>query len=117
MAKVTIFHNPRCSKSRNTLSLLQENGIEPVVNLYLESPPHADEIRQLLAKLGITAAQLIRRGEEEYKALGLDKNSSEQALIEAMASHPRLIERPIVVQGSRAVLGRPPENVLSLLDE
>jgi arsenate reductase (glutaredoxin) len=116
MSAVTIYHNPRCSKSRNTLALLQENGIEPDVVLYLETSPDAGEIKSLLKKLGITAAELVRRGEDDYKASGLGKDSSEADIIAAMAKHPKLIERPIVVRGSKAVLGRPPENVLALID-
>lgn len=116
MSEYTIYHNPRCSKSRNTLALLQERGIEPEVVLYLETPPDAGEIRSLLRKLGLEASQLVRRGEEEYRAGGLGASSGEDELVAAMASHPRLIERPIVVRGERAVLGRPPENVLELVD-
>ncbi len=116
MSEYTIYHNPRCSKSRGTLALLQENGIEPEVVLYLETPPDADEIGALLAKLGKDAAGLLRRGEEAYKASGLGAGSSEAEIIAAMARHPKLIERPIVVRGDRAVLGRPPENVLELID-
>ena len=102
MSEFTIYHNPRCSKSRTTLALLEEKGIEPEVVLYLETTPDEGEIRELLQNLGITAAQLVRRGEA--------------ALIAAMAEHPKLIERPVVVRGDRAVLGRPPENVLELID-
>ena len=116
MSDFTIYHNPRCSKSRTTLALLEEKGIQPEVVLYLETEPGEGEIRQLLDKLGITAAQLVRRGEEAYKSAGLGKDSSEAELITAMAEHPKLIERPIVVSGDRAVLGRPPENVLDLID-
>ena len=116
MSDYTIYHNPRCSKSRNTLALLEENGITPKVVLYLETPPDARQIRGLLGKLGISAAELVRRGEADYKACGLSRDSSEQELIAAMAQHPKLIERPIVVKGRRAVLGRPPENVLGLID-
>ena len=116
MSEFTIYHNPRCSKSRTTLALLQDRGIEPEVVLYLETQPDANEIRGLLEKLGISAAQLVRRGEEAYKASGLDASASENALVNAMANHPKLIERPIVVHGDRAVLGRPPENVLELID-
>lgn len=112
----TIYHNPRCSKSRQTLSLIQEQGIEPEIVLYLETPPSAETIAKLLKKLGIPARQLLRRGEQEYKDHNLaDTSLSEQQLIEAMASHPKLIERPIVVNGQRAVLGRPPESVLEIL--
>lgn len=116
MSEYVLYHNPRCSKSRATLALLEERGVEPRIVLYLEAPPDADEIRGLLGKLGIDAAQLVRRGEEEYKSCGLDKTSSEEELIAAMAAHPKLIERPVLVRGERAVLGRPPENVLALLD-
>jgi arsenate reductase len=116
MSEYTIYHNPRCSKSRNTLALLQEHGIEPDIVLYLETAPSASEIGALLDKLDIGAAQLMRRNEEEFKAAGLGKDSTDKALVAAMAAHPKLIERPIVVKGQRAVLGRPPENVLDLLD-
>jgi arsenate reductase len=116
MCEFSISHNPRCSKSRNTLALLQENGIEPQVILYLETSPDESEIAALLDKLGISAAQLVRRGEEAYKISGLSADSSEAELISAMARHPKLIERPVVVRGDKAVLGRPPENVLGLID-
>jgi arsenate reductase len=116
MSEYTIYHNPRCSKSRATLALLQERGIEPSVVLYLETAPDAAEIRSLLSRLGLGAAQLVRRGEEVYKAQGLGPESSEAELVDAMAACPKLIERPIVVRDDRAVLGRPPENVLELID-
>jgi arsenate reductase len=116
MSDFTIYHNPRCSKSRNTLALLQENGVEPEVVLYLDTAPDADEIRGLLDKLGLSAGELVRRGEEAYKACGLSRDSGEDEILAAMAAHPKLIERPIVVRGERAVLGRPPENALDLLD-
>jgi arsenate reductase len=116
MSDVTIYHNPRCSKSRNTLALLEENGISPDVVLYLEKPPGVEEIRALLDKLGMSAGQLVRRSEDDYKAAGLDRTSADAEIIGAMAAHPKLIERPIVVRGDRAVLGRPPENVLELID-
>ena len=116
MSDYTIYHNPRCSKSRNTLALMQERGVEPEVVLYLETPPGAAAIRELLGKLGLEAAQLVRRSEDAYKEHGLGRDSSEDELVAAMASSPKLIERPIVVHGDRAVLGRPPENVLDLID-
>ena len=116
MSAITIYHNPRCSKSRNTLALLEENGVTPKVVLYLETPPGAGEIKELLKKLGMRAGELVRRGEDDYKAAGLDRESSDAEIVRAMARYPKLIERPIVVKGSRAVLGRPPENVLALLD-
>jgi arsenate reductase len=115
MSDVTIYHNPRCSKSRTTLALLEENGVDPDVVLYLETPPSAQDISGLLAKLGMTAGQLVRSGEDVYKECGLDKNSSDAQVLAAMAEQPKLIERPIVVMGNRAVLGRPPENVLALI--
>ena len=117
MRDVTIYHNPRCSKSRNTLALLEENGVEPEVILYLETPPCEADIRSLLAKLELEAAQLVRRGEDAYKASGLSRDSSDDELIAAMVQHPKLIERPIVVRGDRAVLGRPPENALELIKQ
>jgi arsenate reductase len=116
MSKYTIYHNPRCSKSRNTLALLEEKGIIPAVVLYLEEVQTEAQIRALLGKLGLPASQLVRRGEDAFKECGLSNESSEDDLIAAMATHPKLIERPIVVRGERAVLGRPPENVLELLD-
>lgn len=116
MSKFTIYHNPRCSKSRQTLQLLQDNGVEPEIVLYLETPPDASELKSLLKKLGISARELLRKGEDAYKENGLaDSSLSDAALIEAMVKHPKLIERPIVVKGSKAVLGRPPENVLGLV--
>lgn len=115
MSDVTIYHNPRCSKSRTTLALLEENGVTPDIVLYLETPLDAVQIKGLLKKLGITAAELVRRSEEAYKSCGLGRESSDADILAAMAEHPKLIERPIVVRGNKAVLGRPPENVLALL--
>jgi len=111
-----IYHNPRCSKSRATLALLQERGIEPDITLYLENPPSEKELRALLRQLGISARDLLRKGEAEYKELGLaDPGLSEAELVSAMASNPRLIERPIVVANGKAAIGRPPESVLDIL--
>ncbi len=116
MSEYTIYHNPRCSKSRQTLTLLKEADIEPNIVLYLETKPDAKHIRNLLDKLDIGARALLRSGEDAYKENNLaDKSLDDKQLIAAMASHPKLIERPIVVHGDRAVLGRPPENVLSLM--
>jgi len=114
---VTIYHNARCSKSRDTLALLQQQGITPTVVAYLETPPSPEDIRRLLSLLGMTDARtLMRKNEAEYKELGLDAPElSQEALIAAMVANPRLIERPIVVNGQRAVIGRPPENVLTIL--
>ncbi|WP_308366711.1 MULTISPECIES: arsenate reductase (glutaredoxin) [unclassified Microbulbifer] len=112
----TIYHNPRCSKSRQTLQLLQDKGIDPEVVLYLETPPDRKTLAVLLQKLGIPARDLLRTGEDEYKALQLkDPGLGEEQLLDAMTQHPKLIQRPIVVKGDKAVLGRPPENVLELL--
>src|SRR5690554_4460761 len=116
MSEYQIYHNPRCSKSRQTLALLEENGIQADVILYLEDTPDAQSLAQILKKLGIPARDLLRSGEEAYQALNLaDTALSEQQLIEAMVKQPRLIERPIVVKGDQAVIGRPPESVLTLL--
>ena len=112
----TIWHNPRCSKSRQTLALLEEKGVTPTVRLYLEDAPSASEVSDVVTKLGITPWDLLRRGEKIFKELGLTQQDDEQAIIEAMASHPILIERPIVVRDAKAVLGRPPENALALID-
>jgi arsenate reductase len=110
------FHNPRCTKSRGALELLRQNGIEPEVVNYLDAPPSVVEIKQLLAQLGLPARALLRKGEEEYKALGLDDPmKTDDELIAAMHAHPILIERPIFVHGGRAVIGRPVENVLDLI--
>lgn len=114
--KITIYHNPRCSKSRETLALLQDHNVEPTVVQYLQTPPDAATLKQLLKALKLSARELLRTKEDEYKTLKLaDASLTEEELIAAMSRHPKLIERPIVVKGKRAVLGRPPENVLQLL--
>jgi len=113
---IRIFHNPRCSKSRATLALLQERGIEPEITLYLESPPDADELRSILQKLGLKARELMRKGEAEYREQGLaDEALTEDELIAAMVANPRLIERPIVLANGRAAIGRPLEAVIEIL--
>ncbi len=113
---VTIYHNPRCSKSRQTLELLRGRGIEPAIVHYLDAPPDAATLRDLLGRLGLSARQLLRRGEPAYRELGLaDPAVDEAALVAAMVANPVLIERPIVVSGGRAKLGRPPEAVLDIL--
>lgn len=114
MPSVRIYHNPRCSKSRQTLALLQEKGIEPEIIDYLAQPPSSNELHSLLKKLALRADQLLRKKESLYKTLDL-ANANDSQLLEAMSKHPSLIERPIVVNGSRAVIGRPPENVLEIL--
>ena len=116
MSEYTIYHNPRCSKSRQTLAILQEKGIQPEVILYLETPLDPDQLSTLIKKLGIQARDLLRKGEDDYRQLGLkDPSISETDILDAMSRHPKLIERPIVVKGDKAVLGRPPENVLELI--
>jgi arsenate reductase len=115
MSMTTIYHNPRCSKSRQTLALLEEKGIEPDVVLYLKEPPSSEQIADLLGQLGLSARELMRTGEDLYKEQQLDDASlTEQDLIQAMSEHPRLIQRPIVVHDGKAALGRPPEQVLAL---
>ena len=116
MSDYTIYHNPRCSKSRNALELLEQRGLTPSVVRYLETPPSADELKQILALLGISPRQLLRSGEEDYKTLNLaDPALTDEQIINAMVAHPKLIERPILVAGDVAVIGRPPEKVLEIL--
>ncbi len=116
MAKVVIYHNPRCSKSRQTLQLLKDEGHAPQVVEYLSDPPDAATLQAVLKKLGLNASDLLRRKEPAYQDLKLaDKLDDEKALVEAMAAHPILIERPIVVAGKKARIGRPPEQVLEIL--
>lgn len=112
----TLYHNPRCSKSRDALSLLRDHGVEPEIVLYLETPPNAKTLKAMLAKLGISARDLLRKSEDAYKTLQLDDETlSETSLIKAMVENPKLIERPIAINGEKAVIGRPPENVLTIL--
>lgn len=116
MQKITLYHNPRCSKSRQTLALLREHQIEPTIIDYLNTPPSSAELKKLLNALGMTPRELMRKKESLYKELNLNDDSlSEADLINAMTEHPRLIERPIVVVGHKAVLGRPPENILEII--
>lgn len=113
---VIIYHNPRCSKSRKTLEILEQNQIQPIVVEYLSSPPNHQQLDSILRGLDMQPMDLIRRGEEKFKALQLDQQElSRDQLIEIMIQHPRLIERPIVVAGHQVVIGRPPEAVLALL--
>lgn len=115
MTSFTIYHNPRCSKSRATLALLEQHGIEPRVVEYLQTPPTKTELQSLVAMLGISPEHLVRKGEQIFKDDYAGKTLSDAQWIDAMAAHPILIERPIVVSGKRAVIGRPPENVEQLL--
>lgn len=111
----TIYHNPRCSKSRNTLALLIKNGIKPEVIEYLKDAPSKPELKTIAKKLGFKPEQIVRKGEDIYKNKYAGKTLSDDQWLDALAGNPILIERPIVVKGERAVIGRPPENVLGLL--
>ena len=114
--QITIYHNPRCSKSRATLALLQEQGVQADVVEYLKAPPSVAELEDILDMLGLEPRDLIRRKEAEYREAGLDETGlSREQLIEAMVKHPKLIERPIVISNGRAAIGRPPEKVLEIL--
>ena len=114
--KVQILHNPRCSKSRTTLQLLKDNGVEPEVILYLDTPPDKAELASILSKLNMQPRDLMRKGQKEYKAMGLDNTQlSDEELIAAMLEAPILIERPIVLANGKACIGRPPEAVLKIL--
>ena len=116
MTELTLYHNPRCSKSRGALELLEQRGLAPTVVLYLETPPSAAELEQIVSLLGIQPRQLLRTGEDDYKTLNLaDPTLTDADIINAMAAHPKLIERPILIAGDTAVIGRPPEKVLEIL--
>ena len=115
MAGVTIYHNPRCSKSRQTLALLKEKGVKPEVIEYLKEPPDAKMLGEILDKLGLEPKDLMRKKEAEFKSLGLAGESDRGKLIKAMVDNPILIERPIVIKGKKARLGRPPEQVLDII--
>jgi len=115
MANVTIWHNPRCSKSRNAVALLEEQGIEAEIVKYLDTPPSKEELVQMLKMLGMTARELMRTKEDIYKELKLKDETNEERLIEAMVANPKLIERPIVIKNGKAAIGRPIENILELV--
>ena len=117
MTEFVLWHNPRCSKSREALELLRQRGVEPVLLEYLKHPPHCAEIERVANALGEPVKAMMRKDEPEYQSLGLDAPGvSDAALFAAMAGHPRLIQRPILVCDDRAVIGRPPERVLELID-
>lgn len=116
MSEVIIYHNPRCSKSRQTLALLEEQGIQPDVRKYLDDAPSAEELKLVLSQLGLSARELLRKKEAEFKENGLDDTSlSDDQIIKVMTAVPKLIERPIVIKGDKARIGRPPESVLEIL--
>ena len=113
--QTTIYYNPKCSKCRSTLELLKENGKQPEVIEYLQSVPSKSELQGLIAMLGISAQQLLRKHESSYQEAGLSDASSEDEILDAMMKYPILIERPIVVHNGKAMIGRPPENILTIL--
>ncbi|MDK3074875.1 arsenate reductase (glutaredoxin) [Sedimentitalea sp. JM2-8] len=113
---IEFWHNPRCSKSRQALTLLRDRGVEVRERRYLDTPPSLDEIAQIRAALGQPRAiDMMRPGEKLFRDLGLDRGASDEVLMQAMADHPILIERPVAIAGARAVIGRPPERVLDLI--
>ena len=113
---IKIYHNPKCSKSRATLALLEEQGVDVEVVKYLETPPSKEELKELINMLGLSARELMRTKEEIYKALGLKDVDDEEKLIDAMVENPKLIERPIVIKDGKAAIGRPIENIIDLLE-
>lgn len=110
-----IYHNPRCRKSRESLELLQDKGVDPEIILYLQTPPSKQELKEIISKLGIKPVQLIRKGESIFKEKFKGKELTDAQWIDAMVNYPKLIERPIVIDGNKAVIGRPPVNVLQLV--
>ena len=117
MKHFIIYHNPRCSKSRQTLDLLRQEGIDPQIILYLEVPPSESDLMKVLDCLGMEPRELLRTGEVEYKELNLkDRTLDDSKIIKLMSENPKLIERPIVVSSNQAIIGRPPENVLNLIN-
>ena len=118
MSNFSIYHNPNCSKSRAALALLEENDVSPQIIYYLDTPPTAEELKALLQKLHRGIRDILRRSEPEFEEYDLDDETlSDEIVFDIVCQHPQLIERPIVVKGDRAVIGRPPENVLQLLEE
>lgn len=115
MKNITIWHNSRCSKSREALAILEENGCESEIVKYLESTPDKQEIKKLLGMLGISARELMRVKEDIYKELNLKDEENEDKLIEAMVSHPKLIERPIIIKNGKAIIGRPTSLILDFI--
>ncbi len=118
MEPIKIYHNPRCSKSRAALALLEENDITPEIIYYLETPPDTEELKSLLNKLGMDIREILRKNEAEYDEFGLeDESLNEEIVLDIVSRHPKLIQRPILIQGDRAILGRPPEKVLQLIGD
>jgi len=118
VASIRIYHNPECSKSRAALALLEENDVKPEIIYYLETPPSAEELRSLLAKLGLSLSDILRRSEEDFDELGLDDETlSQEIVLDLLQKHPHLLQRPIVVKGDKAIIARPPEDVLGLIGD
>lgn len=116
MSTISILHNPRCSKSRQTLSLLEENGVKPEIVLYLENTPSTSELAEIAKKLSLTVREIMRSGEDAFKENNLkDASLSDEQLLAAMVKFPKLIQRPIVINGDKAAIGRPPESVLDII--
>ena len=116
MNNFTIYHNPRCSKSRQTLELIKNKDIEPEIILYLEKPPSVSVLSKILDYLQMEPRDLLRKGEDEYKSFNLkDMSLDDSTILKIMSENPKLIERPIVLSGNKAIIGRPPENVLELI--
>ncbi len=113
--KMTIYHNPRCMKSRQTLNIIREAGIEPEIVEYLKNPPTTGELEKILAQLHLNPQAIVRKGEQDFKTRYKDKNFTDKEWIRILSENPKLIERPIVIKGNTGVIGRPPENVKSLL--
>jgi len=117
MDNVILYHNPRCSKSRAVLALLEENDISPEIIYYLDNPPDAKELKALLKKLDMGIRDLLRRSEQEYDTLGLDDETlADEIVLDLLVKHPKLLQRPIIVAGEQAIIGRPPENVLPFIE-
>jgi arsenate reductase len=117
VTKITIYHNPECSKSRAALALLEENDVSPEIIYYLETPPSIETLKSLLEKLGLQLQDIIRSSEDDYDELGFDDETlSEEIVLDLLQKHPHLLQRPIVVKGDKAIIARPPEDVLGMID-
>jgi len=117
VTKISIYHNPECSKSRAALALLEENDVSPEIIYYLETPPSIEELKSLLGKLGLPLQDIIRRSGDDFDGLGLgDETLSEEIVLDLLQKHPHLLQRPIVVKGDRAIIARPPEDVLGMIE-
>ena len=117
MTKIRIYHNPECSKSRAALALLEENDVSPEIIYYLETPPSIEELKSLLVKLDLQLQDIIRRGEDDFEELDLDDETlSEEIVLDLLQKHPHLLQRPIIVKGDKAIIARPPEKVLGMIE-